>query len=98
MSETPPPGKDDLPLALARHVDRVCDRFESAWAAWRSGRRPSVADFLGEARGPERSALLRELVLLDVHYRLAGGEAWRPEEYRTFPEFDPAWLGAASPE
>src|SRR5262249_29102298 len=42
---------------------------------------------------PERSALLRELVLLDIHYRRQQGETPRVEDYGPrFPELDAEWF------
>jgi WD40 repeat protein len=90
MSEAPSSDPDSLPVAAQLHMNAVCDRFE---AAWRDGVRPRVRDFLGEVKGRERKALLRELVLLDVHYRRRRGEQCRPEDYRAFlPALDAAWL------
>jgi serine/threonine-protein kinase len=74
---------------VARRLDRVCNAFE---AAWRTGVRPRIEDFLDGWAGSGRSALLRELVLLDAHYRRRDGDLV-PEDYRgRFPDFDPAWL------
>jgi WD40 repeat protein len=76
-------------------VDQVCDRFE---AAWKAGGQPRAEDFLGGQPGPGRSALLRELVLLEAYYRQARGEDCRPEEYQArFPELDPTWLAEEIP-
>jgi len=55
----------DLELADLRWIDAVVDRFE---AAWRSGGRPSPEDFLGDATGERRRALIRALVQLDFEY------------------------------
>src|SRR5581483_3553230 len=82
-----------LPVELARHVDRVCDEFEDAWAA---GGRPRPEDFLGRAPEPARAALLRELVLVEMAYRRRRGEDCRADEYAgRFPGLDAAWLAAA---
>jgi serine/threonine-protein kinase len=83
-------------------VDEICDRFE---AAWKAGRRPRIEDALGGGRGPARAALLRELVLLEVTYRLGLGERPEAGEYLArFPEeaaqaraaFEVARLGAST--
>src|SRR5438876_8113964 len=67
----------------ARHVDQACDRFE---AAWRAGRRPRPEEYLDTAAGPVRSALLRQLLLLDWDYRRRAGDEPRAEDYRArFP-------------
>src|ERR1700676_4017704 len=68
---------EDLPLDLARRLDPVCDRFEGAWLA-----RPRIEDFLEDVAEPDRPALLRELLWLDLDYRRRGGERPRAEEYR----------------
>jgi serine/threonine protein kinase len=71
------------PAAVGR-IDDVCDRFE---AAWRAGRLPRIEDCLGETPEPERSALLGELLVVDLAYRRRRGERPTPEEYRRrFPE------------
>jgi WD40 repeat protein len=84
-------GEADSPAAAqARLVDRVCTQFERDWQA---GRRPQVEDYLAAADGPERSALLRELIPLEADYRRRLGERPRPEEYAgRFPGLDLAWL------
>src|SRR5205823_1723586 len=57
---------DSVPLAVQRRVEAACRRFE---AAWQSGERPRLEDYLAETAGPEQAALLVELLRLDVHYR-----------------------------
>ncbi len=74
MNETPRSSFATLRPAVARQVDQVCTQFEMAW---KDGGRPRIEDYLGSAAEPERSALLRELVLLDAHYRRGQGE--RPD-------------------
>jgi serine/threonine protein kinase len=90
MSVSPKDDPDSLPLSGERRVDELCRRFEDAW---KSGARPRPEDFLGESAGPERLALLRELLRLDVSYRRAHDEEPRPDDYLPrFPELDAAWL------
>jgi formylglycine-generating enzyme required for sulfatase activity/serine/threonine protein kinase len=84
-----------LPPELGRRIDEVCNRFE---AAWRAGPPPRLEDFLADWQGPERLALLRELVLLDADYRRTAGQHFSPEHYRgCFPDLDPTWLAEALP-
>jgi WD40 repeat protein len=94
MSRGRESDSDGLGLSQARRIDAACNRFEGAW---RGGRRPRLKDYLGDARGPERSALLRELVLLDLHYRRRSGDAPLRADYA--PHFAggvvPPWLAAA---
>src|SRR4051812_17931123 len=90
MADVSGAGDPSLPLSLEERVDAVCLRYEQAWKA---GGRPRPEDFLGGAAGPERPALLRELIALEVEYRRRLGEDPRPEEYRgRFPELPPERL------
>jgi tetratricopeptide (TPR) repeat protein len=61
-------------------------RFE---AAWRAGQTPRLEAFLGEADeadGPERAALLHELLRVELDYRLARGERPNAGDYeKRFP-------------
>src|SRR5712692_1426222 len=75
---------------VGRRIEHVCNRFETAWKAEPP---PRIEDYLDGWTGPERLALLRELVLLDVDYRQGRGMVWRRDEYRErFPDLDPSWL------
>src|SRR5262249_28046461 len=75
-------GPDLSPAAL-RRIDQAGDRLE---VAWKEGRRPDPAGFLGTATGPERSALLRQLLLLDWEYRQRAGDTPRAADYdQRFP-------------
>jgi hypothetical protein len=66
---------DSLAVAVQLLLEEVCGRFEAAWQAGDpGGAPPGIADYLAGAEGPERQALLWELVLLDVHYRRRRGE------------------------
>jgi WD40 repeat protein len=90
MSEALLPDREPLSESLGRLVDQVCNRFE---AAWKAGGQPRADDFLGDRPEPDRSALLRELVLLEAYYRRSRGEDCRPEEYQArFPGLDLADL------
>jgi hypothetical protein len=55
-----PPHLAALSSAQVEYVDQVCDRFE---AAWKSGRRPAIEDYLDGTLEPARLALARELIL-----------------------------------
>jgi serine/threonine protein kinase/formylglycine-generating enzyme required for sulfatase activity len=64
-------------------LDRVVERFESAWKA---GPRPNIDDHLPPGAA-ERFAVLVELVHVELELRLKAGEAARVEEYlQRFPE------------
>jgi serine/threonine-protein kinase len=93
MNEASVPDDAVLPESLGRRVDQVCNRFEGAW---KEGTRPRLEDFLGDWLEPERSALLRELIALEVYYRRGQGEECPPHEYQSrFPLLEPAWLAKA---
>src|SRR5262245_16004095 len=85
-----------LKVADQRRIDKACVAFEAAWAG---GGRPRLEDFLAPDAGAEvRTALLRELVLLDVHYRARAGESPSPADYQErFTDLDPAWLDDTAP-
>src|SRR5262249_59505789 len=93
MRDDPERAVETLPPTLLRHAEGVCRRFE---AAWKAGQRPRIEDHLREAPEPERRALLRELIEVEVEYRQRAGEAPRAEEYQgRFPDLDAAWLAGA---
>jgi WD40 repeat protein/tRNA A-37 threonylcarbamoyl transferase component Bud32 len=64
---------------IGRDVDEACDRFE---AAWRTGDRPRIEEFLGGTTDSDRSVLLRHLLDVELDYRGGLGESPDPSEYR----------------
>jgi serine/threonine protein kinase len=95
MSEIASSSLQTLNQEQLRHIEEVCDRFEAAWKTTGAApARPSIEDCLGETPEPVRSALLRELVALEVSYRRRSGEAPQPEEYckRFHDELDLTWI------
>jgi tetratricopeptide (TPR) repeat protein len=65
-------------------IDAACDRFE---AAWRSGQRPDITQFLAEASEPSRPKILRELLILELDYQSKLGVDHDPNAYRDrYPE------------
>lgn len=90
MSETPRKGYATLLPSMLVKVDEMCNRFE---AAWKGSSRPRIEDHLGDTSEPERSALLCELILLEVEYRRRVAESPQASDYGDrFPTLDPAWL------
>jgi serine/threonine protein kinase/WD40 repeat protein len=82
-----------LPLIEAERLDAVCDRFE---AVCLSGLRPRIGDYLEGVEEPARTALARELILLDLHYRHHRAEVPRVTDYDSVnPDLDSNWLAAA---
>jgi formylglycine-generating enzyme required for sulfatase activity len=93
MSDSPSSRHDTLPPEVVDRIDAVCDRFEAAWKAVAGGEEPRIEDYLEPFPEGGRAALLRELVLLDVHYQARRGERPRPEGYGArFPALDREWL------
>jgi WD40 repeat protein/tRNA A-37 threonylcarbamoyl transferase component Bud32 len=73
---------EPLPGAL---VDEVCDRFE---AAWKAGQRPQIEQYLSGTLRLVQANLLRELLALELLYRVRCDERPTPEDYRhRFPSY-----------
>ena len=72
MSEPMPHRDETLSLSAERRVDAVCVQFERALQAGQPAR---IEDYLRDTPEPERSALLRELLRLEVYYRIRCGES-----------------------
>jgi serine/threonine protein kinase len=67
-------------------VEPVCQAFE---AAWKTGERPRIEDYLRDTPPAARPLLFRELLRLDLAYRNRRNEPATLEEYRRrFPEED----------
>ena len=82
-----------LPLPVAERLDAVCDRFEAAWG---SGLRPQIVDYLEGVEEPARATLARELILLDIHYRHRRAEVPQVADYDTVnPARESTWLARA---
>jgi tetratricopeptide (TPR) repeat protein len=76
----------DAPLAAAllHEIDAICDRYESAW---RAGRRPDIASFLSEGPPEGLALLFRDLLNLDLEFRVKSGEKPEAQSYlQKFPE------------
>ncbi len=72
MNPERPSAYEQLSLEAAARVDAVCDGFEKAWKAARSGATaPHVSTYLDSCEGPERSVLAGELLALDRAWRRA---------------------------
>ena len=80
------PSTLDAPLAAAQlhEIDAICDRFESAC---RAGQRPDLASFLAEAPAGGLALLFRDLLNLDLEFRVKNGEKPERDGYlRRFPD------------
>ncbi|MGE3316048.1 MAG: serine/threonine-protein kinase, partial [Planctomycetaceae bacterium] len=71
-------NSQSLSIAMLQEIDQICDAFE---AAWRRGERPVVKDYIPNWTGQERDVLLREILALDVDYRMRRGEMPDEQEY-----------------
>lgn len=67
---------------VEQQIDMVCDEFE---AAWQSGKTARAEDFLTGLAEPSRSALLQELLALEIDYRRRGDGIERAELLGRFP-------------
>jgi tetratricopeptide (TPR) repeat protein len=87
MAEDFPTADEPLSAAQARRLNATCDRFEAACkAAVRGVPAPRIEDYLAGAPVPERAALLRHLLLLEIDYRRLRGETPIPADYQArFP-------------
>jgi WD40 repeat protein len=63
--------------SLLQRIDVICDRFERAWR-----QRPRIEDYLAEVESDEQEPLLRELLKVELAYRVIGGEPINLEEYQ----------------
>ncbi len=87
MSGVPLSGGPRLPTPAARQIDRVCDRFEDTWLA---GTQPRIEEYVAGIPEPDRAALWRELMVLELDYRHRAGETPTPADYeQRFPEYQP---------
>ena len=84
MSDPESRDSEGLSPTILGQIELICDRFESAW---RGEAKPRIEDYWREADGPD---LLRELLVLELAYRLRRHEHPSPADYR--PRF------AAHPE
>ncbi len=83
MKRVNQPPAESLSLEAAERIDAVCLLFEENWKA---GQRPKPEEFLQDVPAEEQAALLRELLLLDVHYRKSLGETPTAADYeQRFP-------------
>jgi tetratricopeptide (TPR) repeat protein len=73
-----------LPASDLQQIDAVCDRFE---ADWRAGRCPDLQSYLSQAPPGGKVRLLRDLLNVDLEFRLQRGEEPDPRSYcQRFPE------------
>jgi eukaryotic-like serine/threonine-protein kinase len=90
-------NQGSLPCSLELHIDAVCQAFEAAWkSTLDSDDRPCIEEYLDILGEPERAALVRELLLVELHYRRRWGDVPCAEDYTgRFPGLHPDWLAHA---
>jgi tetratricopeptide (TPR) repeat protein/tRNA A-37 threonylcarbamoyl transferase component Bud32 len=73
-----------LPIAALEQIHRECEQFEDSWG---SGAARKMEEFLADQQEPVRSALLRELLKVELELRQKLAETVEPNEYRQrFPD------------
>lgn len=71
--------RESLPVAAVERIDQVCLAFEQAC---QSGGQARLEPYLADTEEPERAALFRELLILELRYRQKNGEQVTLEELR----------------
>lgn len=66
-------------IVRLRAIDAVADRFDAAWSA---GQTPRIEEFLSEAPAEWRSAVLTELLAIELEWRTRRGLAVSPDDFR----------------
>jgi serine/threonine-protein kinase len=90
---------DSLSVSVQLRIEDACARFEAAWrGAGTDDAPPRVEDYLGTAAGVERAALLRELILLDLHYRRQNGQSLTAKNYPANSPADAAVVRSVLPQ
>jgi serine/threonine-protein kinase len=79
---------NQTPEGHTRLIDSICDELEQEY---RTGRRPRIEDYLDRVGPEQRQHLLRELLAVELDYRLQRGERPGAAEYQQrFPGCDTA--------
>lgn len=87
-------GRD--PLAIDRAINRICDRFEQAWAA---GDRPDLKSYLEELPPDNQPPLFLALLRAELALREDGNESFTRDEYlHRFPRYRAIVAGAFAGE
>jgi len=76
---------NQVPLEVEEQIDRICVRFEQSQQA---GKAPTLRQYLAEMPEIWQAALFRELVRVDLDYRMDSPEMPRLCDYvENYPEF-----------
>jgi WD40 repeat protein/serine/threonine protein kinase len=88
-SNTDPPFRKS---PLSREGRLASARFRAAWS---SGQRPKIDEYLTGIQDSEREPVLRRLVGLDILYRRRNGERPKADDYAArVPPLDEVWLAS----
>jgi WD40 repeat protein/serine/threonine protein kinase/tetratricopeptide (TPR) repeat protein len=83
MLDKAPGEAPDAPPETLQRIDPFIQRFEKAW---QSGTPPAIDDFLPK-EGPDRLAVLKELIMVDRERRRQAGTPARAHDYlQRYPE------------
>nr|MCU0710246.1 serine/threonine protein kinase [Pirellula sp.] len=73
--------------------DALCDRFEQEW---QGPHPPSLSEFLHSVPEDDRKELLRELLPIEIHHRIARNDPPSIADYLSrYPEMEIAWFDEA---
>lgn len=80
--------------SLLKWVDQIADKFDAEWqAALHGSPRPRIEDYTTSTDEPRRTELLRELISVDVDYRLSQDDVPTAQDYLSrFGFLDQEWL------
>jgi serine/threonine protein kinase len=81
MVDRAPTPERSLSLDQELRIDAVCQSFEAGWQTAEAGTRPRIEVYLGGTTEPERTALLEQLLLVELEYRDRVGEHPVPADY-----------------
>ena len=70
--------ESSISVRAFERINAVCEEFERDW---QEGKRPRLEVFLAGFAGPERAALLRNLLALEVDCRRRAGDSPKLEDY-----------------
>jgi anti-anti-sigma factor len=79
MSDIATNSEPTLSPEEAERVDHVCDEFEDVW---KKGERPDLKSYVKDLDSPVGKVLLRELLKVELAYRIERGEQPMAEEYQ----------------
>ena len=94
MSSNPEQPNPPDEAQIRQWIDPIADRFDAAWVQALGGSPPPrIEEHLGDCIEPYRSALLRDLIAVELEYRCRHNEEPKLDDYhQRFPDLDLNWL------